>query len=502
MKRLFCIVLLIFVFFLLSGCFDFYPEVVVSPFPSPSPSPIVLPSPVPRVLTFGIAFSPVDVFRPLTDTLRYNSHAARLCYEGLFELDERFIPRPLLCVSMETDDNIRFTLTLREDVVFHNGSPLTAADVAASIQLAQRPGGPYASRLACISSVSAQSDGTILITMNNPVWNAAALFDFPIVHQADGVEVGTGPYRMTLTPEGGFLLPSDNWWQEKQLPAGRIELVPIGNADDLVYSFQYGYISMMQIDPWDTFSPGIHIGVDKIITPSCLMQYIGINTQKAPLNNAGLRRALTLALDREAVIETVYGEEATSSSLPVPPSSPFYPSNASGLDDPGEAAGLGNVPELTLIVGAENTARIQMAEICAEMLGAAGFTVHVTPLGRPAFERALADGDYDLYYAEARLAPNFDPREFLLPGGAFAFGISENAALRSALDDMARTNPYTEEGLEALGLVWDVFWEETPMIPICFRNTLFISQRGLLSGQTPAFSNPYAGFADWTVHDR
>ena len=514
---------------LLSGCFDYfypYPDLTVTPPPSPSPPPIILPSPAPRALTFGIAFSPVETFRPLADTLRHNGEAARLCYEGLFEADGQFVPRPLLCTAFETEDNIHFTVTPREGVLFHDGSPLTAADIVYSVKQAQRPGGPYAERLACVSAVSAQTGGTVLITMNAPVWNAAALFDFPVVRESGAAaEPGTGPYRMSLSAEEAFLLPWENWWQkDKPPPAERIELVPAGDAGTLAYSFQYGYISMTPVDLWDTFSPGIHTGYDKVVTPSGLTQMIGFNTLRAPLNQRELRLALALALDRRGAVSAVYGEGAEAAALPVPPSSPFYTEKAAmryrfdpgesarliaelGYTDAGEDGALSRRRgrrterlELDMIVGAENAARGRMAGLYADALRAAGFAVNIRALDRPAFARALRDGDFDLYYAEARPAPNFDPGEFLLPGGAFAHGVTDSYAVRAALAGLAASDPYTEEGRDALGTVWDALYDEMPFLTVCFRNTLFISQRGLLSGQTPTFYNPYAGFAGWTVN--
>ncbi|MDR0293208.1 MAG: ABC transporter substrate-binding protein [Oscillospiraceae bacterium] len=515
---------------LLSGCSDFfypYPDFLVTPSPLPSPSPIILPSPAPRVLTFGVAFSRSDTFRPLSDTLRYNAQAARLCYESLFELDKNFVPQPLLCASMETEDNKNFILSLRENVFFHDGNPLTAGDVVYSFRQAQKPGGPFAVRLACVSGVSSQADGTVLVSMDAPVWNAAALFDFPIIRESPAAAApGTGPYRAVLGGDGNYLLPSENWWRDRSPPAERIELVDAGSADELVYAFQYGYISMMPVDLWDTFSPGIHTGYDKVVTPSGLSQYIGFNTRRTPLNQRELRLALALALDRRGVVSAVYGEDAEAAVLPVPPSSPLYLETAAMRYrfDPGESArliaGLGYTAAdeegvltrwrgrqterlvLDFIVGAENAARAQMAEACAAMFRSAGFAVNVRALDRPALEQALLDGDFDLYYAEARPAPNFDPGEFLLPGSAFAHGVSDSAAARSALANMAATDPYTDAGQAALGEVWDVLYEELPVLTVCFRNTLFISQRGLLSGQTPTFYNPYAGFAGWTVHEQ
>ncbi len=444
---------------------------------------------------FGIAYSPVETFQPLTDTLRYNDQVARLCYEGLFELDETFTPQPLLCIAMETEDNISFRFTLREGVVFHDGSPLTAADVVYSIELARREGGPYAGRLACVAGATAEDDGSVTVTMNRPVWNTAALFDFPIVRERDTpVAPGTGPYRVVFSYDGDYLLPTNVWWQKKSLPAGRIDLVAAETADALVYSFQYGYIAMLPVDPWDTFAPEFSSGFEQVSVPSGLMQFIAINAEREPLDDPALRRALALSLDRQGMVDAVYGPDAVAAALPVPPGSPFYSQTEAAryrFDQDIAVTLVTEITELDMIVNTENTARLKMAETAAESFRAAGVTVTVRALGWRDFESALLDGDYDLCYAETRLYPNLDPRDTLSFVAENPLG--EAAALLDAAD------PYTPAGKDALEEVWRALYEELPILTVCFRNQKFLSQRGLLSGQTPTFTNPYYRFADWTV---
>jgi peptide/nickel transport system substrate-binding protein len=489
---------LLFSFLLPAGCADFFPYPLppVSPPPPASPSPIVLPPPAARAYTFGVAFSPGESFHPLTGTLRHNVHAARLCYEGLVELDNGFTPQLLLASSIETSDNANFTVRLHEGVTFHDGSPLTAADVVYSFGQARRAGGPYTGRLAAITSVTAQDDLTVLITA--PVFNAAALFDFPIIREsAAAIPPGTGPYFARFIDGEGFLLPYEDWWQGKPHPAPRIELVEISDAGVLVWSFQYGYVSMMPYDPWDTLSPGIHAGFDKIAVPGALMQYIGFNTRRRPFSQAANRQAAALAIRREEAVKQVYGEDAVAAVLPVPPSSPFYMNvlPEPGLFSPDEAYLPGAGVSLDFIVNADNAARLKLAELLAEDLRRAGFEVRFRPVGQAVFTAALEAGDFDIYYAEARLSPNLDPAAFLAPGGSFNFGGYDSAAMTGALNRLAA------DDLDTLAEVWSVLHDELPILTICFRNTFLISQRGKLSGQTPTFFNPFAGFGDWAVSD-
>ncbi|MDR1691904.1 MAG: ABC transporter substrate-binding protein [Oscillospiraceae bacterium] len=492
---------LIFCLLLLSGCSQLfpydYPEAALpSPSPIPSQQPIVLPSPAPQTHMFGIAYSKVSRFAPLTDNLRYNDQVARLCYEGLFELDETFTPVPLLCAGMETDDHRTFRFTLREGVTFYDTTPLTAADVVYSIGQARTEGGPYTKRLSCIAGVSAEN-GVVVVEMTEPVWNAAALFDFPIVKESTAaVAIGTGPYRIVFSYSGDYLLASGDWWQGKPLSVSRIDLIPAEDADTLVFSFQYGYIAMLQTDPWDTFSPVINSGYEQVMVPTGLTQFIAFNLDREPLSNLAFRRALALALDRQGMVAEIYGPDATASALPVPPWSGLYTEpNASRYQYNPEGAGSLATPgtALTMIVGAENAARVRMAEYAAESFRDAGFDVTVRTLGWRDFEAAVREGDFDLCYAEAQPAPNYDPREFLLPGGAFYFCETELPAVTEAAAQLVGS------GDTGLNRLWNAVYDDLPVLTVCFRKEKFLSQRGLLSNQTPTFGNPFHNFADWTV---
>ena len=81
---------------------------------------------------------------------------ASLLYEGLFQLDPAMEPQPLLCSGYEYHpDTLTYTLTLRVDAVFSDGSPLTAADVRASLTAA-KSSARYGERLSDLRSVTAR----------------------------------------------------------------------------------------------------------------------------------------------------------------------------------------------------------------------------------------------------------------------------------------------------------------------------------------------------------
>ena len=104
-----------------------------------------------------------------------------LLFEPLFQLDESFQPIPLLCESYEWDETgLVCTLTLRQEAAFHDGSPLTAADVTATLRRAM-VSERYAYRLRGVAAVAADRSGRVRITLTAPNRGLPALLDIPIV---------------------------------------------------------------------------------------------------------------------------------------------------------------------------------------------------------------------------------------------------------------------------------------------------------------------------------
>lgn len=505
---------------LFSGCGSgfFYPDfLTVTPSPSPEPSetPVVLPDQKPGVHTFGIPFSPVESFKPLRDTYRYNSDVTKLCYEGLVELDRNFNPQYVLADTIQTEDNITYTITLNPNARFAGGSPLTPEDVVYSYNQARAEGGPYTERLRSIAGVTA-IEGGVVITMVAPVFAAVSLMDIPIVQKDtdDRISVGTGPYSIYLEEEDTFLLQNLDWWRKTgDLPVSRIELIPVKGPGDLALGFGQTYISLMPMDVYDSLAPGIMGNCDKISYPTPLMQYIGFNMENKQLQSAEVRKAISMGIDRGEITQTVYGEYADPDPLPVPPSSAWYDETAAAgfACRPDDAAllldGLGftdrdgdgvreirsgwsNAPfTLRFIVDTDSAYRLTAAKMAAESMRELGIDVDLQVLGWDAFLTAIETGAYDLYYAEALPLPNFSPRALMTEGGALNPGNVRTPELNEAVAAL-ETAPAAEQQT-ALREVYRLIYEQAPLITICFRKMQVYSRFGLIEGLNPTYYNPY-----------
>jgi peptide/nickel transport system substrate-binding protein len=94
-----------------------------------------------------------------------------------------------------------------------------------------------------------------------------------------------------------------------------------------------------------------------------------------------------------------------------------------------------------------------------------------------------------------RLSPDFDLRPLLLAGGALNYGKFSDPELE-ALYREARQK--TREG--AYDVFYARFAEQSPFLPILFKNETVLTQRDLVTGIVPTCQNAFYNLQDWTLH--
>ena len=145
-----------------------------------------------------------------------------LLYEGLFALDEQFSVQNVLARSYSYDaDTFTYTIKVRSDIRFSDGSRLSAYDVADTLQRA-RSSERYRARLAMVNSLYAEDSDTVSISLSQDNRCFTARLGIPIVKsgtESELIPTGTGPYCWQ-TDDGTYLGVNSHWWQEKTLPLG------------------------------------------------------------------------------------------------------------------------------------------------------------------------------------------------------------------------------------------------------------------------------------------
>ncbi len=481
--------------------------------PAPTPDATPEPTPTPVPVEFALPYYASASLHPILGESRTNLTLASLLYDGLFALDGQFRPQPRLCQSYTvSEDGLTWTFRLKPGIRFSDGTPLAAGHAAASLNLA-RTSPLYASRLAGVRSVRAVKDG-IEVALTSPDGALPSLLDVPIVLEREGTwPLGTGRYA--LAGEGESLCLERQPAADPALPE-TIPLATVQGADNLVYAFGTKVISLVTTDLTGTDSLGYSGGYEVWDCPTTAMVYLGFRTDTGPCQDPVLRRAISMALDRESVVDALYSRHARAAALPVSPVSECYdpalaaqlayaPKEATDLlEEAGYTLSDGRLTrgrsqvKLTLAVNTDNTVRLATAEFLAGELGKLGLAVTVEKLSWEDYTKALQAGTFDLYLAEAILPASFDLATLLGPGGALNYGRWHSAETQTLM--IAFQAARGEARKTAASALYTHLLQEAPIAPLCFKEQSVLTQWGQVSGLTPTRADPFYGNG-WSVRD-
>ncbi|MEY8386543.1 ABC transporter substrate-binding protein [Oscillospiraceae bacterium 38-13] len=496
--------LLLLPLLLLSGCWQEEPpeepEVILSPFEEEPEegSKLVLPE------RFALPYVPGRTLDPISCADGMQQVAASLLYEGLFRLDGAFNPQLCLCASYTYDaDSWRYVFTLREGVQFSDGTPLTGRDVKAALERA-RDSDRYRSRLADISSISAR-DGSVTVVLRRANTGFPALLDIPIVKSGthdNEAPTGTGPYFFAQEETGAYLIANQSWWRGEAQPVERISLVEASDADAMLYRFTSHEVQMITADLTGVLAVSTTGSVGCVDADTTLMQYVGCNTARAPLDSPALRRALSAGINRDNVTSAFLSGHGSAAAFPVSPKSPLYPAELADRYSPDSfAAALaesGYVPErpLVLLVNEENNFKQAIAVYLAEIWTSGGLPVEVRPLPWEEYTAALSSGDFDLYYGEVRLTADWNLSSLLTPGGVLNYGHWSHPDTSQRLTDFAAA----ENREAAMRALCAHLKDQAPILPVCFKSVSVLTQEGVLEGLKPTASEPFYNLGQCAIH--
>lgn len=432
-------------------------------------------------------------FHPILTDNRVNLTLSPLLYEGLFQLDPSFTPQKQLCSAYETsEDGLVWTFSLRQGVTFSDGTPLTAAHVVHSLELARTGVSPYSGRFSCIASIAAQGEWELTITLSRPNTALPALLDIPIVLGNEDYPLGTGPYVLTRQGDDSLaLVPRDN-------ARPTIPLIRVTDTQELTNVLDRGALSLLVTDPSGTDSPAYSGTCRTVDYDTTSLIYLGFNTVKSPFHSASARIAAAAALDRGALVSAAWSGHARAAVLPIHPASPLYDESLArrlpSPDNAGELArqsGLAN-RHISLIVNRENSSKVAAAHLVASQLEQqADLSVTVSELPWEDYLNALSNGLFDLYLGEVALTADFDLTPLLSTGGTLNY----SRWYSDETDRLLREFLCAEQTDRApvTGLLCTHLAEQMPIAPLCFKRGSVLTLWSRADELTPTRANVFYG---------
>ncbi len=488
---------------------------------SPSPTPANTSAGADTLFT--VCYTPDADFNPYSCTSSYNRLLLPLLYEGLFALDAAFAAQPQLCSDYGvSEDGLIWTFHLLSGVTFWDGSSLTAADAAASLEAA-KSSPAYSGRFSGISTFSSQTDGSLVITLTAPNSRLPCLLDIPIVKSGTAgadIPTGTGPYSFSAGA-APYLEKYARHRDSQSLPFAEIHLADAA-AESLVTDLDQGLVDLFVTGLRSSRDLNFHGALETRHFCTTDLYYLAFNVADGRLfSDVQFRSDIRCALDRAQLVQDVFDGYLSASTLPIHPLSSLYDTSLaaqydfsgtalsdhlqqrllSDYDNDGllERYAAGSILDFSadFIVCTEDSHKLAAARSIVRSLQDEGYPITLRELDRAAFLSALEQGDFDLYLAETMLSPDFDLQPLVHSTGSLNYGGIADPQLDTLLAAFRAAGP--DRQAEAAADLLRYIGETSYILPIGFTEQALYSRPGVIQGLAPTSSNIFYGIADWSV---
>ncbi len=466
-------------------------------------------------LVVGICSTRTTEIRPMNPQERDIVSVYGMVYESLVTVDDNGLPQPLLAETWsETGSGQTWTFTLRENITFSDGTPLTAKDVVASCKYlltmanSEDPNlrGFYQTIRYMVSDITATDDRTVVVkAAKRTYFGLLYALTFPIVpaSQVDSPSpLGTGPYVVSAFEVGSYVWLKENekWWQTRpQVKEIMVTLFP--SNKELITAYEYG-----RVDTAFTRSVAASqykSGINSLSIPyeTRQLETLLMNHDEYPLGSLNIRKAIRAAIDTKLIATNVYMGMTVDADTPISSASWLYYDQENqfqynlelarqliaeeGWSDTDGDGVLDKVVDegkknfflrLYVYEDPENDVRFETANLIADMLEALQIKVTVTPMTYEQELEKLKAGSFDLALASFQMDITPDAGFLLMKGNDANYCRYVSSEMTSLFTTL-RTNQNREDYAYTMQAIQQQFANDVPFICLFYRAGAILTRK-------------------------
>lgn len=476
-----------------------------------------------------------DTFNPIATTSKSVADCAFLVYDSLFYLDNELFANAVLAKDYSvSDDKKTYTIELNTDFKFHDGSAFSSADVVYTVKEIKRMGqnSLFFEYVENIESVSAKGDNEVVIKIVSPEPLFINNLVFPIVKKntssMEKVEepIGTGPYKFVKTNlvRAMYFEENENYAgkraSENKMKNAVVTFVP--DKETQTYALEARRSDAACVTSYELANYNPKGAVNTTYYNNKHLVFIGINSNSQPLADKTVRRAVSLAVDRQDIINSVLFGNGEPVLLPFDVKSYIYPEKykdvskkssqaASELKDSGWIAESDAVltktgadgkkirASFSILVNKENESRVQCAQKIAENLKQIGINVNVLKTDFNTYKSKIESGNYEAYIGEVYMDNSYSSDVLFSEGATLSIYSSEK--LKNAVSEK-KMSVKREQTVAAFEKLSDCIAEEMPIVCLYFGCDAIITNNMLKCPSSFAAGSEFANLRLWTKENQ
>lgn len=426
----------------------------------------------------------------------------RHIYDPLVDVtaDSQFVPA--LAESWEILDDLTWRFKLRQGVTFHDGTPFDSSSVVYSIaRVATDSKLIKNSVFSDIASVEPEGSYSVLVRTRNPFGallghlTMLGMLPASAAGQEDAffnAPIGTGPFRFVQWTRGETieLAANPSYWSSgtPKVQSATFRFIP--EVSTRAAGLRSGEIDIIDRIPADMVatlqgSPGVQV----LSRPAIETQQWIFQLANPPVDNVYVRKAISLAIDRDTIVNEFHLGYAQTAVCPTPPGLIGHVDLGAKPYDPDQAramlarAGVGSPTIDFVLMKGIYTKQLEIAEAVQAMLGEVGITVNVRELEVAAAREVRTAGTYHMFYSGWAHMPH-DPDwyfgQWYTAAGAAGLSRYNNPVVEQLVIEARSTNnAVRQQKYEQLQrIIWDD--EEATIWP--YYSTAVYGARDRVSG--------------------
>lgn len=361
----------------------------------------------------GSNYDPHQAFNQFANIYLYPA------YDRLTELTPEGEVIPMLAESWEfAEENTVLRMVLRQDVVFHDGTPFNAEAVKANIERGQTvEASAVVADLASVAEVVVVDEYTVEFHLSSPgaslpglLSDRAGMMISPAAfanEDLDLMPVGAGPYRVVEHVPGSVISYErfDDYWNPEAQTLGGVEITMQLDPEARLRAVADGQADGSTLNA-DQVSAAEEAGLAVTMQPSAGAFLLFVNMASPGLDTLEVRQALSMAIDRQGLADALHGGLCTPTNQIFPltywagsPDAPVDKYDPDGARTLLEEAGHGDGLALEAVV-VNVPFYVAQLEALQAMLGEVGVDLTVTALEPTELLSRFSTGEADLYFTQ------------------------------------------------------------------------------------------------------
>ena len=447
------------------------------------------------------AYSP-DTLNPFKTVYKTNaSLLTALLYKTPVVLNEDYSVSPCLAESWAfSDEGKTCTLKIRSDVLFSDGTPLTAEHIKFSLEEAKKnENNLYYGISRYVESCTAHQN---ILTLNLKTAGSGVLnhMIFPVIKDNTSL-LGCGLYVLEKQNKNELVLSAIT--SETALFKPNIEKVYVKfypKADMWANGFLTSETDVISADmaTLSKLTTKTNITSKDYITDT--FTYLGFNNQSTVLTDSNSRKAIGYMIDKKRLIDTLFVGYATNTNSPFKPETEFSglyngDFNAdTSLAKEYIAASTAENLSFSILINEESETKRKVADYIAERLNENGMYVTVSALPYEEYLSNISEGNYTAYIGEINISTEQDFK-FLLHS-SYNNLLFSNSYIDGLLESFSSETDKKQKAVYAQQIQKQLL-EQVPLISLYYQTNVFMIDDNIKGDFNPLPNNLYNGIEKW-----